>query len=221
MSKHELGQYTIEDDGTGDLVISHPSNGDVFKYDESADKLQLLKTIKSVQTNETQTKTIGSGEYHYAGDYDGSDPDQRLDAALSAANEGDIIFLENALYDADRTISKKALLLGTGLQQVPSGAGEGTTIGAAWTLDKGRCVIRRIVMNNSASISLTARFTKLISLQGRGSDTPITVSADDTMISQGENLDVTYESGTANGIIDTVTNGTVTDNGSNTVGDFA
>jgi len=215
-------------DVNGDPVMTDPANGDqvVLRYDPGAGQWEIVNVDLALNSNDLTNvgaitiEQIGS-ERLYAGAFDGSDPDQRLDAALSAATDGDIIFLENALYDADRTISKLVLLLGTGLQQTPSGAGQGTTIGAAWTLDVGRSVVQRAVMNASASISLTGRFSKLIRVQGRASNSPITVSADDTLISQGESLDVTYESGTANGIIDTVTNGTVTDNGSNTVGDIA
>jgi len=58
MAKHEIGEYTIEDDSNDDLLITH-SNGDILKYDKSADKIDLLKTVKSIETG---TATINSGE---------------------------------------------------------------------------------------------------------------------------------------------------------------
>ena len=42
----------------------------------------------SVKTEDTQTKTIGGGEYLYAADFDGEDPDARLDNALAEIEDG-------------------------------------------------------------------------------------------------------------------------------------
>ena len=41
---------------------------------------------KLVHKEDTHTERIGAGEYHYAGDYDGSDVDVRLISAISAAS---------------------------------------------------------------------------------------------------------------------------------------
>ena len=55
MAKAELGtNYTIEEDSNGDLVIKDGTNGDILKYDRSADELNAEKSFATdrVTTND-------------------------------------------------------------------------------------------------------------------------------------------------------------------------
>jgi len=102
----------------------------------------------------------------------------------------------------------------------------GDTSGATVTLDGQYAQIRECAIRNDGggpAVELAANFTKLIdSRMWAGGD--VTVSADYTRI-LGCNLqtnDVTFESGTEGGIIDgCIRVGTVTDNGTNTDGDYS
>jgi len=158
------------------------------------------------------TEQIGS-ERHNAGAYDGAGPDARLDNALSAASGGDVIYLENTDYTADRTISTQVSFVGTRV----SYGNDGTNFNGSLTVD-GRCNFENVAF--SGAVTANGKYTTFdnVPLEGGSS---ITVAADYVSITRATLGDVTFQSGTSNGIADACRGTSVTDNGSNTIGDIS
>lgn len=156
-------------------------------------------------------------DYVYAGAFDGSDPDARLDTALSAASDDQRIYLESASYDADRTISKAVTLT------MPAANSTSGKINATWTLSTD-VTLDHVNATGSASFDLTGNKAEIINSRA---PVTVTISGDGCAIigCHGEsstNLSVTFESGASDGLADALRYATVTDNdGSNTLGDGA
>ena len=170
---------------------------------------------ESVSADNTDTKRV-VGNYHFAGAYDGSDADARLGNAISAASTGETIVLESADYGTDRTFSKKLTLVGSGIFTT---TGTGTVLNASWTFDD-RVAIFRLSTTSGASATFntisSAWCNSLIN-----ADTSITVASDNFRFTSNFGGDLTFNSGTSGGIVDACSQTTVTDNGTNTVGDIA
>jgi hypothetical protein len=165
--------------------------------------------------NSVVTETL-SNDHHYAGSYDGSDPETRLTNALSAASVGDIIHLENADYGGTRTISTRLVFKGTN-----GGNYSGTRINGSWTCDE-RVAIQGVYVSSSGDLTFNADHSMLFRSTANSTGSNITISASRFKgIGLNGTATITFESGTASGIIDGSTQITVTDNGSNTVGDIA
>jgi hypothetical protein len=191
------------------IKVEH-DNGSVYYFNDVGELASSSIDVESVSTDDIRTETIGAGERHYAGDYDGVDQEARLDAALSAAVSGDVIYLENATY-GDRTISDgRITLVGTGTRQ------DGTEIGN-WTLDASNISLQNISMGGSGSLTVNGRFNRVENVNS-GS---ITVDEQEAIIMGCHAVDVTLNSITcAVGIL--ADDSTVTDNGSsNSVGVIA
>lgn len=157
--------------------------------------------------------------YHYAAFYDGADADARLDNAISAAGQGDRIYLETATYTADRTITASGL---RGLKLIGSGmgvGGYGTDIDASWTISTIRVGLEGVRINTSASGSLQFDSNDGIIDKCQGS---LTVGGNNVRVLNGYTFGgtITFESSTSGGLVDGYVGGTsVTDNGTNSVGD--
>lgn len=169
---------------------------------------------QSVITDETHTKTVGASDYHYAGDYDGTDADARLDNAIAAASSGDVIYLESASYQTDRTISDFLTIIGT----TDSSIGDG--VAATWTLNEFRVTLLRLRGTSDATIDVQSAGT-VIRGGNWGGGTQFNVNAGQTQLTNIRNGDITFASGTSGSIVDSCVNVSVTDNGTNTVGDIA
>jgi hypothetical protein len=148
-------------------------------------------------------------EYYFASRFDGGDADTRLDNALSAASNGKTIYLESATYGNDRTISTEVDLVGVH-------GTSGTEIDASWTM-QSNVSLRHILFASTASLSL-GFLNRLSDCLGTAS---VTVTSNRVRIWGCDDLSVTFESGTSEGIVDASTRVSVTDNGTNTVGDIA
>jgi hypothetical protein len=62
MAKLELGtNYEVEED-SDDLIIRHANNGEILKYDESADQISTVKDFASVSTEEAQFPVQGAND---------------------------------------------------------------------------------------------------------------------------------------------------------------
>ncbi|QGA80262.1 twin-arginine translocation signal domain-containing protein [Candidatus Nanohalobium constans] len=154
-------------------------------------------------------------ERHLAEGFDGADPDSRLDAALSNASDGDVIYLENAEYSEVRSISVRVSLIGTGGM-----GGAGTTISADWTLS-GIGSILEAVSLSGGTITINGVASRVENIYGSTSQS-VTVDADYVGIYNCYNVDVTFQSNTNGGMADGLRNSTTpTDNGSNTIGDVS
>jgi len=164
----------------------------------------------AVDANAIDTEKLNT-DYHFAKSYSGADPDSRLDAAISAASNGETIYLENGTYDSDRTVSKDLRFVGPSAN---AGATiEGTT---TWTLS-GICEIENVDNNGTIQIN-TGNCTVT---QVQNFDGSINVGGDFCVVDLVQNGSVTFESGTSGGVLDTATNVSATDNGTNTIGDNA
>lgn len=235
MSDLTLGNWEIVDDDTNSrLILRSTQTGNEYYLNEDgnleipsgggADLQQLagaldangnnVSNVGTLSAAAVDTETVGS-ERHFAGGYSGSDADARLSSALSAATDGDIIYLENATYLSDLAVSKFVTFIGTGSRFV------GTEIDANWTfssrvilkqvsfedptgnvltIDGNNCGLYEVYCRRSSSIEVNGTFVKIVGVTG------------------GE---VTFTSNASSCIIDSSTNVTTTDNGTNTVGDIA
>jgi len=166
----------------------------------------------AVDANSITTETVVS-DYHFAGAFDGADADTRLGNALSAANNGDVIFLENARYTSARTYDS---FRGTFLGSFSVSQNEGAQLAEDWTLDS-RVHMYRIAVESNTDLNLNTTNINLSDISLGGT---ITVGGDRAVIQGVLGGEITFESGTSGGIVDSSADVTVTDNGSNTVGDF-
>jgi aspartate 1-decarboxylase len=157
------------------------------------------------------TESLG-GERHFAGGFDGANADSRLDNALSKATEGDRILLESATYSTARTISTKVALVGT------SPAPTGTVITGTWTLDDNVITVTDFQLNSGGQLTIDGNACKI--LNGTHGNESIQVNGDVALITQQDNVTITFSAGTSDGIVDGCTRTTVTDNGSNSAGDI-
>jgi len=179
--------------GTSKTVVEEDNSGNVS-----------VKNVDSLSTEQ-----IGS-ERHYAGSYSGADADTRLNSALSAASNGDVIYLEGATYSKNRVLSTKLTVIGTAVEDTVI-SGDWTTaefstfthltITGAWSVAGFRSRFRNIDMENSGSLTVDGSRSTFTGLT-RG--------------------DVTFTSNSANCVIDTSNGISITNNGSNIVtGDIA
>ena len=190
-------------DESGQLVLDIPESG---AYDMSGVDLKGLQSFSTERVN---------SNYHYAAAYDGQDLDARLDNALSSAQGGDTVMLEPGNHGA-RTISTSLRIIGTG-----GSIGSMSRINDSWTITQ-RCRIDNIslVSKSEVELKLQSDQTVVKSVDGGGSSV-ISVEADGVIISHVTNGNVIFEQGTADGLVDTSTLVSVTDNGSNTIGDIS
>jgi len=164
-------------------------------------------------TNDVDTERIGVGDYHFAGSYDGADPDARLDNAISASSPGDRIFLERGTYSADRTITTR----GTTFTGVDS-SDNGTLASGTWTLDGGE-----ITIEDMRDITVVVNGVALSHIRGiQAGNITVNNNGDMRCLLTGlKGCSVTFASGTDTNVVDSSVVTTVTDNGNNTVGEIA
>jgi len=220
-----LGNYEIDEDSNGDLVIKDSNDTVVFKYDDTAGSFKPQVTfdfgsndISNVGSLNTSKATVNhgavrgrNGELIDASKFDGADADARLDAALASVSGGAIVFLEQATYSDNRTINDNIVLSGVNAET------NGTVISGDWSLSATLAELSHV--NIPSTVSLNAFNSRLTnSNTGSGS---VTVSANRAIISNLYGGSVTFESGSNGGVIDSSVAVSVTDNGTNTVGDIA
>lgn len=165
-------------------------------------------TPSSVDTPAVNTEgAVIGGTYRWASQYGGADADARLDAALSAASNGDKIYLEKATYTKDRTISQGIEVTGPSNTSASS-----AVIDATWTLSVNTIHLEKVRVDNTAEVVISGRFCTLTNLSCPGS---VTIQADDNKYVNNIGGTVTFESGTSNGIVDACIGVSVTDNGAN------
>jgi len=221
--------YQIQDTdgaaGGGNFVVAKDTNANtvLLEYDPASDTWEYAGDVDMNGGNVSGVGTLTAdsvnteeltNHYLYAGAFDGASPDDRLSNALSAASKGEVIHLENATYTTDLTVSKRVSLVGTS-----AALGSDTTIDASFTFDD-RVTIRRITLSGSASITLNGRYSSIINAAG-GVGWSLTVDGDNVRCIGLVIAELTFTSNARNGIVDASTAVTVTDNGSNTVGDIA
>jgi hypothetical protein len=167
-------------------------------------------TTANLDAETANIENLGAGR-HFAGSYSGANATTRLTNAISDASDGDTVFLENASYGT-LTISKPLCFVGTaGLFR------EGTKISGDWTFNEQTQLQRVYVV--TSTITFNKSNCKLTNSQGEIGN--VQVNENDCFVTGCMEFDVTFASGTARGIADSLVRSSVTDNGNNTVGDIS
>jgi hypothetical protein len=188
----------------GALTADRAAADVVGQVGTDADRVDVF--AGAVDANSVSTRDL-SNDYYYAGGFDGTDPDARLDAALSAADSGGRIYLENDVYTVDRTIDSGRYYI-TGTNGFPTTT---TRIDANWTFDN-RASLEYIRLGGSLNLNT---FNGYLSNISGGS---ITVNDGANVLQVLRGCDVTFASGTSSNILDIAINTSITDNGTNEIG---
>ena len=155
-----------------------------------------------------------NGEYHWASSFDGSTHEDRLSNAISAADDGDLIFLETQEYEEDRSINKRVTLAGTTWGPGSAGDLPRTKPDTDWTMtERGSAIVG---FNVAGDITIGDGCL----IQNSSLFETVTVTGDDAAILNCRRGSVVFESDTSNGIVDSCIRTDVTDNGDNLVGDI-
>jgi hypothetical protein len=200
-------QFQIDN---GDPVLVDPQNSNeiVARYDRGKGSW-VIDTLEADDANIKRP----SNNQHYASEYDGSDADARLDNVLSAAQDGDRIWLESGgEYNDNRTINTQVMFCGAA-----EAAGDSPRIFGDWSVGIKFVSFKHIRIDGSLTL---AGFNTVIGGSNDGTG-QIVVDGDDIRIALVRDGEVTFNSGTTGGIIASSTDVNVTDNGNNTVGDIA
>ena len=179
-------------------------------WDAGAQELTGDVNNTNTTTTALEAETIAN-DRHYAGAFDAPDADERLDAALSFASAGDVIYLEAAEYSADRSINKIVNLVGTNLQST-----NGTTITGEWTLEIVSINLMRF-RGFDGEIVITTGGCQVTQSAGVN----ITDENGSSIISHIRQGDIILQSGTDRTVVDTCSETNVTDNGDNLIGDIS
>jgi len=215
------GTVVLEIDETaGEVVSRYPVNlsgnnlvdGTTTVYDASSDTVGDGTT--SADHASVSTESVAN-DYYFAAAFDGSNATDRLSNTLSAASDGDTIFLEGGVYGSNLTISTAVTL------QSPGREVGGAELHATWTLN-GSCIADQLSIdqNNGGNITVGASNCSIQNCRGQGSGEHITVDGSFAEIDGGTNLDVTFNNGATSGVADSLVASNVTDNdGGNVIGD--
>ena len=217
------GPYVAINENSNDLELQDINGNVIAKWDETAGQWDLnnnsLTGINAIDASSANvgslsTESLGS-HHHFAEEFDGSSPVDRLNNALSEASQGDFIYLETGVYDEDITIGQEIILIGTGTQ-TGGNATEFTDMTMTWG---GAVKLRNSRVDNNVTVNIDADHCVVESVYSFGSQWNVDGIACRFVNNRG--TDVTFESGTDRGIVDASTDLSVTDNGDNTVGDIA
>ncbi|MDB2226190.1 hypothetical protein PM023_16205 [Halorubrum ezzemoulense] len=183
--------------------------------DAGGQAISNVGSVSTAQEHRTSDSPILIGSDGRREDFEGADPDARMDAALSAATDGDLIIAENGAYSTDRIISDRIRLLGSGGFE-----GYGSSVAGVWTFDVAVTVDNmHLQADSSAEFVLNGSAGRLINVAGPSSQMPISVSGDNNTIVGCRGLDVTFESGADGNVIGLCATTNATDvSGSNYIG---
>ena len=173
----------------------------------TADVNNTNATTTTLEAEEVNTERIGS-DRHYASN------DSDLDAILTNVSDGDKILLGNSDFEEDRTFSDRVSIEGI------AGENRGTTISGTWTIQSRGGRVDNIGFIGSDG-GLVIDTDRVVVSRVRIGPGVIDVKDDECILSMLVGGSVTFESGTSDGIVDSSTGVSVTDNGNNTVGDIA
>ena len=212
----EDGPYVAINESSGNLQLEDNSGNVVAEWDETNAQWDFanntLNNVDALNSNSVNTEQIGN-EWYYAGAYAGSDPDSRLDNAVAAADEGDTILVENALYTTDRTVAKRLNFHGGAV------GFSGTAVEADWTFD-ARVNLLNIQFGAGTTTTINGEFSVIG--KGTNSDSAeFVINANDCLYTSSIMGVVTFASGTNRGLVDSCVDTEVTDNGTNSVGDIS
>jgi hypothetical protein len=202
------GPYVSVNENNGDIELKDNSGNVVAFWDESNTQWDFqsngLTNLASVSTDDI---AVNDNLYYVQGDAD-------LDAALNNATDGDLIILAPATYTTDRTLDTELRISGT------KGAFDNAEIDAEWTITQ-ICLIENVsLIEQSSGDAITIEIGRVVVDNVNGQGIPnIQANTSEVILTRLKRLDVTFASGTSNGIVDSSVTVGVTDNGTNTVGD--
>jgi hypothetical protein len=183
--------------------------------DIDSDNITNSDTITS-ESVDTQALAARNGDVGvlsstriFAGGFDGADADARLDNALAArSNKKKLLVLEAETYNQDRTFNNPINIRGL------SDPFDGTEINATYTFNLRSSAAG--LTNGTLVFTNRARARDMFNC-----DITIDNGNDRTILNELILGSVTFASGTSLGIVDSSASVSVTDNGTNTVGDIA
>jgi hypothetical protein len=180
--------------------------------DISSDNINNSDTI----TSESVNPQFLADNRLFAGNFAGSNPDARLTNALNAATQGDTIFVETAEYSSSRNITTDGIrIAGSKTRDNDSPRFE-----ADIELSGDNITVVGIAVTN-VTVTLSGNATGFKNAFAFF-NASIIAAANACLITEVNSAgDVTFQSGTTGGLVDSCQRLTVTDNGSNTVGDIA
>ena len=198
-------------------AVKNPVQENVDFNSNDATGISALEA-ESVNTDEADISNspvlISSDGWSWG--FDGSNPDERLDNALSEADVGDKIMLEKIVYESDRTISTDKIKISG-----PSGRGSSfadPAIDANWTIESRGVTIESIAFRDGNQINVNGRD---FSYWHSRANIDIVVDNDEASFVGLLRTDIEFLTDTSLGIVDACQAVDVTDNGNNTVGDIA
>jgi len=228
----EIVRATALDSGTNTLTVDRGQEGTAAADHAVEAVLQLSPTAKMFADIDAKTSALSADGQTFAGDaidvgtasidaleadeYNGVSQvtgDAELDDALSESSDGDEIVLYPATYSKDRTISKRVGFRGVGVHTL-------TEISGEWTLDESSIHIRW-VHRLTGTININKSSCSIIGSTVSGAGFAINVNGDANIISGVRNCSITLDSGTNKNVVDSCIDTTVTDNGTNTIGDIS
>jgi hypothetical protein len=212
--------------GTGDWDIPLNQNFDTLEAAARAflprGTTQTLNVSDVNSDSITNSGTITSDsvktqfltdDYLFAEGFPGADPDARVNNALNAAGDGDVIYLENREYLKDLTVNNSVSIRGTG-------SSAGSRISGNLTLSAVGASVSEIRL--AGTIETTESVIHISDINGFGNTGEITITAGNNILKGFAGVDVTLTSAASNVVVDSSVSTTVTDNGSNNkIGDIA
>jgi hypothetical protein len=188
--------------GTGDWDIPLNQNFDTL---EAAARAFLPRG-----TTQTLNVSAINDDYLYASNFSGGDATTRLNSALSQADDGDTIFLENASYNSF-TVSKRVRL-------TAGPAGGGTTLSGTVEVSADGCVIENMRINTTVKLNNPICRIRNANLFGG----EIRVKTGNAVLTQITGGTVTFRGASSDSTINSSTSVSVTDNGTgNVIGTIA
>jgi len=177
------------------LAVFDGANNQIGSFDETG--------IETPSVNTDDVSIGPNSEIRFAAD------DAELDTKLSNAADGELIILGNAEFSTNRTVSNQLTFLGT--------SQTGPDISGTWTLNDTQIVLRGLGISGTIEMDNILCKIKGCNLF----EASINVNADRCGVVNGcSDGAVTFASGTSGGLADSLIDTSVTDNGSNTVGDI-
>jgi hypothetical protein len=204
-------------DANGNPVVTDPTNNDqvVLRYNSSAGQWELVNVNLELNNNDINNAGLVQAESVTVGDWHHIDQFSSLSSALSLVSNGDVIILDDDSYSIDR-IDKRVQLIGTLGSNFRGTALSDNGSGSVSLND--RIILKHITIGSDVDIN-----AQQCGIINSGLSGTITVDANrfaGINIQSGGN-EIVFNSGTSLGIVDASRDVTVTDNGSNTIGDIA
>jgi len=158
-----------------------------------------------------EVEQLGGDDYIYARSFPGGTNEERLENALAFADGGERIYLEDAIYRSDITITDRVRIIGT------ERGGSGSDIrDATLTIDTNNAGISTVRFSFSTTVIINGPRVLMNNVYDVANG--ITINADNCQVLGAYDPTVTFASGTSGGVVDGCVGANITDNGANTIG---